>query len=119
MLQVPDRKTKSLLDLANFFETLNPALYDQTTYYNPRTGARCICGWHNARIGHAEGDCDHASANLGLSHTIAKRLFKGHAGQKMIRRRWILPDIIEKPTPKEAAACLRHLAVTGELPSGW
>lgn len=119
MLQVPDQKTKALLDLADFFETLNPALYDQTIYHNHRTGARCICGWQNARTGHAEDDCKQASATLALSHKIARALFRGAAGQKVVRRSWIWLDMIERPTPKEAAACLRHLAVTGELPADW
>jgi hypothetical protein len=120
MLQVPDQKTKALLDLADFFEALDSSLYDQSTYLNHRTGARCICGWQNALIGHAEDDCAQASVALGLTHEIAKALFSGTGGQKVVRRRaWILPDIIEEPTPKEAAACLRHLAVTGELSAGW
>ena len=119
MLQVPDQKTKALLDLADFFETLDPKLYDQSIYHNHRTGARCICGWQNARTGHAEDDCTQACATLGLNPKIARALFIGAGGLKVVRRSWILPDITKKPTPKEAAACLRHLAVTGELPAGW
>jgi hypothetical protein len=119
MLQVPNQKTKALLDLADFFETLDPTLYDQGIYHNRRTGARCICGWQNARTGHPEDDCTQATATLGLSHNIARALFRGAGGQKVVRRSWIFPDITEKPTPKEAAACLRHLAVTGELPKNW
>jgi hypothetical protein len=119
MLQVPDQKTKALLDLADFFEKLDPTLYDQSIYHNHRNGARCICGWQNARTGHAEDDCGQAAAALGLSHKIARALFSGAGGRKVVHRSWILPDKIEKPTPREAAACLRHLAATVELPSGW
>ena len=119
MLHVPDRKTKALLDLADFFENLDPALYDQSTYHNHSSGARCICGWQNARAGRAEDDCDQAAETLGLSRTIANALFSCAGGQKIVRRRWILPDLTEKPTPKEAAACLRHVAITGELPAAW
>jgi hypothetical protein len=119
MLKVPDRKTKALLDLADFFETLDPALYDQSTYHNPWTGARCICGWQNARTDHANDDHDKACATLGLSPATAQALFSAKAGQKTVRRSWLFGNVTEKPTPKEAAACLRHLAVTGELPIGW
>jgi hypothetical protein len=119
MLHIPDRKTKALLDLADFFETLDPALYDQSTYHNPTTGAHCICGWQNARTGDASDDHDKASATLGLSPAIAMALFSGKAGQKTVHRSWLFRNVTEKPSPKEAAACLRHLAVTGELPAGW
>lgn len=119
MLQVPDQKTKALLDLADFFETLDPTLYDQSTYHNPTTGARCICGWENVRTGHANDDYDNASAALGLSRATAKALFRAKAGEKTIRRSWLFGNVTQKPSSKEAAACLRHLAVTGHLPAGW
>lgn len=118
MLQVPDRKSRALLELASFFESLDPALYDQSTFYNSRTGACCICGWQNTRTGQAVDDWDQASASLGLTPAIAKALFSATGGQK-IKRRWLLPDVIEKPTSKEAASCLRHLAITGEIPALW
>jgi hypothetical protein len=119
MLQVPDEKTKALLDLADFFETLDPAFYDQSTYHNPTTGARCICGWQNARTGHANDDHEAASAALGLNPATAKALFSGKAGQRTVHRSWLFRNVTEKPTPKEAAACLRQLAVTGDIPNGW
>lgn len=119
MLHVLHPKTKALLDLADFFENLDPALYDQRTYHDRKSGSRCICGWQNARIGHTEDDCDKAAEMLGLGRTIANDLFRCTGGQKVVQRRWIFPDVTEKPTPKEAAACLRHLAITGELPAAW
>jgi len=119
MLQVPDQKTRALLDLADFFETLDPTLYDQASYHNPKTGARCICGWQNFRTGHPKDDHESASAALGLNRTTANTLFRSEAGEKIIRRSWLFGNVTEKPTASDAAACLRHLAVSGELPPEW
>jgi hypothetical protein len=107
MLQVPDRNTKELLDLASFFEELDPALYTQVQF---RSGeARCICGWCNERQGRLADDQQAARKTLGLTQEASASLFRGDAGQT---RSWMG---MVAPTPKDAARVLRHLAVTGEL----
>ena len=119
MLHVPSPDVQAILSLADFFDTLDPALYDQTTYLDFQTGARCICGWQNTRAGLAESKADEAAVALGLSTKVASYLFRREGGQRTVRQRWLLPDLVEGPTPREAAVCLRYLAVTGELPPNW
>ena len=99
MLNLPNPHIEALLGLADFFDTLDPALYDQTTYRNFRTGARSICGWLNARAGHAEGNANEAAAALGLSLKVASTLFRREGGQKIERHRWLRPDVVATPTP--------------------
>jgi hypothetical protein len=111
MLQTPNKHTKALLDLADYFEQLDPSDYDQTNYEG------CICGHCNHRAGRTECD-SRARVELGLTHQQAARLFSSRGGFRtgpgLFGAVFSIP-----PTPQDAARCLRHIAVTGEVPKDW
>ena len=124
MLQVRDASTKALLDLADFFEDLDPKLYNQSFFEVNDT--RCICGWANYRAGNnaSPSDIDEACIALGIDYSIGMDLFRATGGSKTEQRSWLASlfreeSTITPPTTKDAARCLRHLAVTGELPADW
>jgi hypothetical protein len=117
MLQELPVNTKAILDLAHFFETLDPKLYRQDCW-DDCEGARCICGWTNYRAGYSPAhDQETAAILLGIDEEMATKLFRGSAGRKTKMGYFGLRD--ELPTPQEAASCLRHLAITGEVPKNW
>ena len=109
MLRVPDKGTERLLDLAAFFDTLDPKLYTQARF--SYGDAHCICGWANIRAGYHADDERIGCQVLGITREQGRKLFAGGAGKQ--HGDWLAP------TPKDAARTLRHLAVTGELPDDW
>ena len=113
MLQRPSGATKALLDLADYFDRLDPCLYNQSSF------ARCICGHCNQRAGRVDHDTRAAARELGLTYEQAKVLFDGGAGRTSVYFLGGLYSHTQLPTSKDAAACLRHLAVTGDLPETW
>jgi hypothetical protein len=113
MLKMPERNVAAILDLANFFETLDAALYDQKTFKSGNR--RCICGWCNYRTGREESDAIGAGKTLGINDRQRNHLFADHGGR---RHTWMWGGG-DAPTPKDAARVLRHLAVTGEIEADW
>lgn len=102
MLQKPDVHTQRILDLADYFDGLDPTKYNQHRWQD------CICGHAARRIGlesdFLDTDGRNAAAvrdHLGLSSNGAADLFRAYEGFN--------------PLPKQAAKVLRHLAVTGEV----
>jgi hypothetical protein len=112
MLQKPNKETKALLDLADYFDRLSPDEYDQTKYDG------CICGHCNRRSFRANDDTSGAARELGLSDHQAGQLFAMNAGQRNQFSFFGMVTVI-KPSPHDAARCLRDLAVTGEIPHYW
>lgn len=97
MLQQLDQKTKNTLKLADFIEKLEPDRFDMGKW-GQLGEPRCICGWLMHTHGHADKQDVPTAANLlGINVFEAARLFHGEF------------------TTKEAAAALRHLAITGEV----
>lgn len=100
-----NKQTQNLLELATFIENLEPERFNMRKwgdYEEPR----CICGWlmHlHARI--EKRDTEYAAELLGITTKQARILFATWSSEVL--------DF----TPKEAASVLRHIAVTGKLPS--
>ena len=107
------RTTQRLLEHADFLENLDPKKYDQRDF------DRCICGWHNWRMGRrTSSDVKAAAADFGITQEQASRLFHAEAGRRP-EFNWYGYGEVVLPTPKDAARCLRHIAVTGDLPDNW
>src|SRR5262245_59646475 len=112
MLQTPSTETKALLDLADYLERLDPKDYDQTQFTN------CICGHCNRKSYRVYSDVHAARRELGLTEDIANRLFSGSAGRHSVHIMGLFSHT-HLPTNKDAAKVLRHIAVTGDLPTNW
>ena len=113
MLYKPDKHTKELLDLADFMEKLPASAYNQEVV-DDGCGRGCIAYWQG-RSRHIKKDyIEYAHESLGLDGKTGRQLFHPDGGKVMcMGLEW------RGPTPKEAAACLRELAVTGEVPASW
>ena len=124
MLQKPDVHTDRILKLADHIEKLSDSDFGM------RNWCTCIAGHAVKQSGEEKNlfnlDVRFVAANLlGLSTLEATQLFcpKRHGlqrRQEVVSRRaqyvFGAPNPIRDDiTPKQAAKCLRHLAVTGEV----
>jgi hypothetical protein len=75
MLQVPDKHTKRLLDLADFIDNLDREQFSMRQW-GQHSEPRCICGWllHNEGY-HRMDDWKHAASYLGLDDETGSKLF--------------------------------------------
>lgn len=114
MLHTPDAKTKALLELADFMETLPAKKYDQREFTPGGCGTGgCIAYWACDKFG-VPFHISEATTALGLDPVTAQQLFAPDAGQHTMMGCWL-----RGPTPQEAASVLRELAVTGDIPARW
>lgn len=101
MLHKPDVNVDRIMKLADFIGGLEHGSSFSMKSWGSTGEPRCICGWLSHQEGHSRyDDVSYAADLLGISFETACKLF----------------DPKTDYTPKEAAAALRHLAVTGELP---
>jgi len=99
MLKKPDVNVDLIMKHADFIAGLDADRFSQRKW-GFLDEPRCICGWllHNAGIKEKD-NVEIASKMLGIEYMEACKLFAPE------------PQL----TPKEAAARLRHLAITGEV----
>ena len=105
MLQILDKSTKALLELADHIELLSPSDFDMGCW------CRCVAGYAVSMRGYTLWDWhlieERARRELGISSEIAEQLFNPPDPND--------PTYVATKTPHEAARTLRHLAVTGEV----
>lgn len=106
MLQVPDKLTKQLLDLANDIE--------RSSNFNMKKWNCCIAGHVAARHGFpvTERIKHDAAEALGIGPATAQQLF---CPPNPTHSFYSTHSMIRNVTKEQAARCLRHLAVTGEV----
>src|SRR5262245_46620713 len=114
MLQTPDKDTKTLLDLAGYMEnTVRNDQYRQEVY-NDGCGRGCIAYWFSQmKLGTNVPFAD-IHYHMGIERNVADQLFSPEGGKVTL-----MGIGLRGPSVREAAKCLRHLAVTGEVPANW
>ena len=104
--------TDHILKLAEHIEQLDPSEYDQSQLEHPRCGTpACIAGhavwlagWWGRLPAVLAAEMDFAKDWLGVSMAQRYALFSAHP-----------EGLDDLPTAQDAAATLRHLALTGEV----